>query len=237
MTVTKTWSQFSATRRSDGNTLKFRIVEATQADHTDILIFMENYYINSEMFNKTTGIDKNKDAMTEMFHLYNLTGSDKRILLCYLDQDLDDTSTIVGVSMASLETISDEDKLAEVILKVKTPEVKHLLNISVVLKDLTGGMKTLGVEKWYNVSRISVHPDFTGLGIAKEFLKAWRLMSKNHNVQAACAWMTAIGTQKAAERDGWSTYYEIPFVELARHCQCEFKDAPPTFKAMVAYTD
>ncbi|KAJ2937867.1 hypothetical protein O0L34_g18689 [Tuta absoluta] len=139
----------------------------------DFLNFAEKYYVNSEIFNKTVGISKNKDAMTEMFQLYNLTGSNTRVLICYLDEDHNSSSTIVGVSMASLETASDRDKLADVISKVKTPEVKHLLNIAVVLKELSGGMKTLGVEKWCDVSRISVHPDYTGLGIAKEFLKAW----------------------------------------------------------------
>lgn len=48
------------------------------------------------------------------------------------------------------------------------------------------------------------------------------------------AWMTAYGTQKAAERDGWKTVCEIQYDEYGKKYGITFEDAPPSCKFMVA---
>lgn len=45
--------------------------------------------------------------------------------------------------------------------------------------------------------------------------------------------MTAIGTQKAAARDGWETDFELDVEKLGHQTDTTFKNAPPTFKFMI----
>lgn len=49
-----------------------------------------------------------------------------------------------------------------------------------------------------------------------------------------CALVTTLGSQKAAERDGWETAFEIPYEELGTILGVHFEDVPLMCKFMIA---
>lgn len=57
------------------------------------------------------------------------------------------------------------------------------------------------------------------------------------DVPMTCAWMTAIGTQKAAEKNKWKTSYEISADELGRKSGLDFGNKIPIFKLMYTTKD
>lgn len=64
-----------------------------------------------------------------------------------------------------------------------------------------------------------------------------RMQCKEHGIPIHGAWMTSYGTQKAGERDGWITVYEIDYQELGPKHGVTFKKGPPSCKYMIARID
>lgn len=61
-----------------------------------------------------------------------------------------------------------------------------------------------------------------------------RLVINEKNIPMTCAWMTSYASQKGAEKDNWTTAYEISTKEFEERFDVTFEDAPITFKLMLA---
>ncbi|KAJ2946206.1 hypothetical protein O0L34_g5141 [Tuta absoluta] len=235
MSNPKVWSKFTATRKSDSALFKFRVQVATENDKEKVLEFLKKFMIPNETYNKAAGTAKTEESINEMMEGYSYLFDTHHVMSVYEDKKTDTDNPIVAINMMELDEGQDDDHIQERLEKVQTPEVKKFLKIVDTVENLHNERKMLGLDKYYAGFGVCVRPDFAGLGIAKELFRLRREVAKAHGVPATGAWMTAIGSQRAAAADGWKTEYEIPFEELGRLCGCEFVDAPPTLKLMVAY--
>lgn len=57
-------------------------------------------------------------------------------------------------------------------------------------------------------------------------------MCIEEDVPVTVAWMTAIGTQRAAEKNNWQILKEISAEELGKRSGLNFGNKVPTFKLM-----
>ncbi|KAI5652025.1 hypothetical protein NE865_00363 [Phthorimaea operculella] len=197
------------------------------------------YMTPYEMFSKAAGVVKSKEAMEEFRPLNGMRLDGSHCMICYEDTESDANTKkpIVGINLVTLDEGKSEFNLPEVLEQIKSPEIKKLLKIVNVIEELCDARKTLGLDKYYAGWGVCVRPDFAGFGVAQKLLSLRRALCKENGVPATGAWMTAVGSQKAAERDGWETIFEIPLDELGRLADCEIVGGPPTAKSMVAYAD
>ncbi|KAI5652024.1 hypothetical protein NE865_00362 [Phthorimaea operculella] len=241
MATPKIWSRFRVTRKCDGVLYKFLVQEAIANDKKAVLEFLKKYMIPNETYNKAAGTARREDSIYDMMEIYNYVFDTHHVMLVYEDKESETDkesnveNPIVAINLMMLDEGQEDDLIEETLKKVKTPEVKKFLHIAETVENLHNERKMLGLDRYYAGLGVCVRPEFAGLGIAKELLKLRREVSKAHGVPATGAWMTAIGSQRAAASDGWKTEYEIPFEELGKLCECEFVGAPPTLKLMVAY--
>ncbi|XP_075973764.1 uncharacterized protein LOC142975022 [Anticarsia gemmatalis] len=117
----------------------------------------------------------------------------------------------------------------------ETKELKKLIEMSYVLDGNYNTMNVHKLDKFYDDRGIVVRPDYRGYGIALEFFKARRLICKEHGVTMTGAWMTAHGTQKSAQRDGWETVVTVDRDEFAKQMGVTYEPYSPTsIKYMLA---
>ncbi|KAI5652023.1 hypothetical protein NE865_00360 [Phthorimaea operculella] len=226
----------TATRKSDGATHKFRVQEGTAEDKTQVMEFMAKYMIPTESFHRASRIALNKEALEEMVRVYETFYDHNHIMICYEDNESND-NPIVGISTVDLEEGDKELEFSDFISKLKTPEVKKMFQIIQVAEGLCSVKKSLGINKYYGGRGVCIRPEFAGFGVATELFKLRRQLCEERGVPATTAWMTAVGSQKAAEKDGWKTLFEISFADLGRLADCEFVKTPPTCKLMVGFPD
>ncbi|KAJ2941600.1 hypothetical protein O0L34_g14656 [Tuta absoluta] len=235
MSSPKIWSRFVRQRKSDGAVYKFIVQEGTAGDKEAVCDFWNKYMTPNETFYKAAGIPKNEEALKEMRvtctveEYYDVS----HCMICYEDKVLNTARPIVAISFVSKEDWQQD----EFIVKTTNPALKKLYKLLSVTADLYRVKEKLDVEKYYCGWGLCVRPDYAGLGIAREMFSLRRELCKAHGVPATGAWMTSIGSQKAAERAGWKTVFEIPTEELGRLSGCDFVDAPTTCKVMVAYAE
>ncbi|XP_049868713.1 uncharacterized protein LOC126368664 [Pectinophora gossypiella] len=232
MSTVKVWSRFTA-HKPGGVIVKLRIQDLSEHQHEELLDFFEKYFICDENFLKGSGIYKSKDAKEEFRFIFSHLLKDNKMhsVVCCPDEG-SGPQPIVGFSGMYLET-EEHSKVVEE-SQIQTPEVKKLFHILTTANDLFIATEKLGISKYYSGRGIVVHPDYRGLGIAKEIVKGRRVISKEHGAQATGAWMTSLGTQIAAERDRWEVVYQMPFKKFGEMVDIDFDAAPPILKMMVA---
>ncbi|RVE49568.1 hypothetical protein evm_005796 [Chilo suppressalis] len=226
----RVYSRFTATR-SDGSTVKLRIQDMPP-EYLEAAIDIQNeYFTKEEPYHRAAGIYKNADAKAESRQLLMgyLHALKSHVDICCVDDDPDVVGALAGVSAMYLTEGSEDFSM----LKGETKENMKLIEIWRKTFHCYDVKKEQNVDKYYEDLFIVVHPDYRRLGIAKEFLKARRLICELDKVPMACSWMSALGTQKAGEADGWQTVVENSNEEIAKRFDVVFEDAPPTNKYML----
>ncbi|XP_022830887.1 uncharacterized protein LOC111359533 [Spodoptera litura] len=230
----KVWSKFSA-KRKDGSVLKLRIMDMPRVPSVQekVLDLLMTYFVTEEHTILAAGVADSEEAMQEMTAMQNymLTMESMHIVICCSDTEDDQIGDIMGCSMMMF-TKKGDPKLE---VEFRTKELKKLMEI------VTNGfgesydeMKVFDLDLCLYARGISVHPKYRGLGIAQEFLRTRRLICKEYGIPITGAWMTAIGTQKAAERDGWETVCELQHADLEKKFNVKYAKDPPSTKFMIA---
>ncbi|XP_013143238.1 PREDICTED: uncharacterized protein LOC106107084 [Papilio polytes] len=222
----RVWSRIERQRR-DGSVIKLRFQEPPPSVMGNVIDFLAEYFTKDETFNKAAGVCSNPEAMAE-FRLLLKDMTPSPIVICCHDNDTEEIEEIIGVSVA--DVVKDiKDQLDD--FKLQTKELETAVNLLIecekLAEDVTKEFKA------HLAGRVmTVHPNYRGLGIASEFVKIRRLLMIDQNLPLTCSWMTAYGSQKAAEKDNWETLFEVKTEELAKKSGVVFGDSPPTIKLM-----
>ncbi|XP_053607958.1 uncharacterized protein LOC128673841 [Plodia interpunctella] len=224
----KIWSEFQCTK--DGALLKFSVRNCTEERMEDATELFFDYLLKDEALQKISGVAFSEDARNECkpYLIGLLRQKTNHMVVCVEET----TGKIVGASCMALSTKHERDIPTAML---QTNEVKILFKILSGMPDLYNIGKTYTVDKWYSGLGIVVHPDYRGLGVGSALVRSRRHICKELGVPLTTAWMTSLGTQKAAARDGWETPFEIDSREFAKHFNATPSDGiAPTFKVMVA---
>ncbi|XP_072931536.1 uncharacterized protein [Epargyreus clarus] len=233
----KVWMRF-ASKRQDGSIVKLRIQDLPKHRMEDFMTFLTTYFIKDESFHKAAGVYKSEKATEEYKIILNgmYEANPPQIAICCLDTESEDFDEILAVSTVQLVSpeISLEDAIGEMGMKLENKETQALLNILVVLSPTFPKSVKEKYENYYEGRGIIVRPDYRGLRIASQIVIQRRLLCQEYKVPMTCAWMTSLGSQKAAKRDGWETIAEITLEELGNLTGLDFGKDVPTYKLMMA---
>ncbi|CAH0723259.1 unnamed protein product, partial [Brenthis ino] len=232
--TSKVWTRFES-KQKDGVTVKLRTQDLPMERMEDAFDFMELYFMKAEAFHVAAGFHRNNDARKEKIEILKTVYRVKqpRIIICCLD-DNNPKPAIIGLSSMQLSTNSEKVKDFVGQFQIKTKELRALFDLIILLDELVGAKD---FEKYYSGRGISVHLEYRGLGIANELVKVRKLVCIEDDVPMTSAWMTAVGTQKAAEKNNWKTLFEISPDELGRKSGLDFGNKIPTFKLMYTTKD
>ncbi|CAG9584810.1 unnamed protein product [Danaus chrysippus] len=224
----KVWSRLNVTRK-DGSEVKLRFQDFPwDQNKNEILDFCSKYFIKDEAFHKAAGIFKNDEAIAEyraiISHYYDMIPI--HITVCCLDDD-SKTIDILGLSMIC-EFKDQPEKIDFKMFEKKTKEMQDFFNVIKLNSDI----KIKDYQSYFEGRGIIVRPDQRGLGMASEFVRLRKEICIDRNIDMTCAWMTSIGTQKAADKYKWKTFYELPVEELEKASGLVFDANVPTFKLM-----
>ncbi|CAH2234992.1 jg18991 [Pararge aegeria aegeria] len=230
----KTWTRFEA-KQKDGSGFKLRMQDLPVDRKDDAIDFLINNYMNEEAFQVAAGIHKSEDAIQEYRSLLKNMFEDPKtsVVLCCVDEP-NVVGNILGLSIMGLE--ESTEKLKDFIegLDLKTEEMKRLFHILIVLEDYTDAKE---FKTYYGGRGIAVHRDYRGLGLANEFVRVRKIICIEHKIPMTCAWMTAIGTQKAAEKNNWKTLLEISLEKMEIITGFSFIKKVSSFKLMFTTID
>ncbi|XP_049868712.1 arylalkylamine N-acetyltransferase 1-like [Pectinophora gossypiella] len=230
----RVWSRFTVTRK-DGTVLKLRIQDMPSERANDVIDFNIEYFVKHEVFHKAAGVSDNPKALEECREFDSEMKLDEtdHVTICCLDGPDGVVGDLLGVSSMSYSTKDDEDfDIGDI--EFKTEEMRKFFEFIDVQISLYDTMKEQNVDKILDGRGMAVHPDYRGLGIATEFLKIRSTICKERNVPITVACMTSLGSQKAAERAGWETVFQVPFLDLEERLGVTFDGAPPYLKIMLA---
>ncbi|KAJ8729969.1 hypothetical protein PYW07_017007 [Mythimna separata] len=230
MAPLKVWSTFSA--KKGGASINLRIVDAPESVLGEVINQYMKYYVTDDPTFKAAGVTNNAAAMEELRvpMLKAIKEKAFHTMICCLDTGDDQIKEVFGASMMVLTSKGDPEPEFD----FKTEEMKKLFDIFCELESLYDEAKALNSERYFSDRGLFINPEYSGLGIELEFIKARRLSCKENGISVCGAWMTSSDTQKAAESDGWATAFEIPFEELGTKLGVTFDSDPPSIKFMIA---
>ncbi|XP_073945560.1 uncharacterized protein isoform X2 [Choristoneura fumiferana] len=240
MSSEQVWHRFEK-KSKDGRVWKLRIQDLPPARLKDAIDLLANFFARDEAVHRAVGIANNPVAMEGYRKYYELHMSDPsyRMVICCSD-DTPEVTKLMGLSIMSLSTdvtslIKETLPQPEETEPREVPqETEKLLQIAYEYLGAYNPVTEFNLDIYYDDKGIVVDPEYRGLGIAENFLRVRRLMCKAHGVPMTGAWMTAFGTQKAGDRDGWETVKEIEYDYLAKKYDVAFIDVPRTMKFMIA---
>ncbi|XP_052740309.1 uncharacterized protein LOC112053381 [Bicyclus anynana] len=221
--TSKIWSRFEA-KKQDGSVIKLRIQSWQLQSKDDVYEFILKHFVSGEAIHKAAGITRNPEALKEYGELLDLHFKVAPLCaeVCCVDNDGTTVDQILGVSMTQLMT--NTQKLEDITkeLDLKTAEIQQLLHAAKVLEGYLQPHIS-SYNTFYFGRGLIVHPEYRKLGIANEFIKVRKLVCIANNVPMTCAGMSAVGSQKAAEKNNWKTFVDIPIDELEKNTGLVFE--------------
>ncbi|XP_034830581.1 uncharacterized protein [Maniola hyperantus] len=232
----KIWTRFES-KKADGSIIKLRIEDRPVAHENDVYEFLMEHFVPEEAVHKASGVSKNKEAIKEYRELMTLVFKAVPIYatVCCVDDDSSTVGKILGLSVVQL--MKNTDKFEDLIkdMEIKTEIMQRLLYAAKVLEGYSEDMKKYDI--FYYGRGIIVHPDYRRLGIAVQLVRARELMCTETGIPMTCAWMSAKGSQKAADQNNWKTMSEVPREELEEKTGFTFDKNLPSFKFMYKTVD
>ncbi|XP_063380323.1 uncharacterized protein LOC134666944 [Cydia fagiglandana] len=211
----RVWSTFQATRK-DGSLVKLRIQDLPENRIDDAVHLFIKYFIHDEKLMKMAGISRNPKAVKEyeVFICEFIKDPASLTMICCEDEDDGNVREIVGVSLMSLTTVERQALFKK--LQPETDEMRLYLQWENMF-DSHKQLKKLQIASLYDDIGMIIHPRFRKMGIATEFARARRSACVAHNVAAAGALTTAVGTEKIAKKDHWDTLKVFTLDDLGQH--------------------
>ncbi|XP_053607855.1 uncharacterized protein LOC128673790 [Plodia interpunctella] len=229
--ASKVWSTFTA-KKSNGSEVKLRIQDMPADKFEEVLIFLEDYYINNNVFYKIVGFSKNPEAVKESLDIMRqmLQGSPHSIVVCCEDKG-DAVGEIVGVTVTSV--ITNKENLDDFLnLNFKTKEVAEIFAIYGELLKLYDVFKGKNIDRFADDRGLAVSIDY-GVEVLKELLNVRRKLCKELNTPLSVIWALSNDVQRAAEAAGWETAFEVSREEVGKKTGVKITEEPVTYKIMI----
>ncbi|KAJ8729967.1 hypothetical protein PYW07_017005 [Mythimna separata] len=189
-----------------------------------------DHFVKVETTFKAAGVPRSVKALNEIREpiLRAIEKPEFHTTICCKDDGDEQIKDIVGASLMTLQSKGYAEP-EELQYNCETKEMKKLLEIFCTLTTYFDEMKVYNLDRNFSDRGMFVLPEYRGLGIAQEFLKVRKQICKEYGVPLHGGWVTSVGTQKSAVRDGWETIVEIPFQDIGLKHGVKFEDCPPLY--------
>ncbi|KAG6446413.1 uncharacterized protein LOC115441096 isoform X2 [Manduca sexta] len=213
----KVWSHFERIVE-DGRTLQFEVEDIPESMWSTAVEFMLGNYIREDVWWATAGTAQNLEAVQEYRVLLTSIIRQKMSVACFLAEGDGSGRTLVAVNMCLPQ---DKDRFVD----HNPPKTKAGL---LSLRMFSEAMKVTAIYDKYDVNEylmgagLSVAPEYRGLGIAVELLKARINLAKELGYRATGGIFTSAGAQRVADKAGMESLYEISYKEFGKQCHIKF---------------
>ncbi|XP_059059578.1 uncharacterized protein LOC131852854 [Achroia grisella] len=211
------WSRFERTVE-DGRILTFEITDIPESMWSTAVEFMLGNYLREDVWWTTVGTAKNPDAVQEYRVLLTSIVKQKMSLACFLAAGDGSGHTLVGVNICLPQ---EKGRFVE----HSPPKTKAGLTS---LRLFVEAMKVTVIYDKYNVNEylmgagLSVTPEYRGLGIGVELLKARMKLTKTLGLKATGGIFTSMQAQRVAAKAGMECLYEITYKKFGKQCHITF---------------
>ncbi|KAM3962289.1 uncharacterized protein ACR2FA_003519 [Aphomia sociella] len=213
----KVWGRFERTVE-DGRTLTFEISDIPESMWSTAVEFMLGNYIREDVWWVAVGTAKYPEAVQEYRVLLTSIVKQKMSLACFLAAGDGSGHTLVGVNICLPQ---EKGRFIEHSL----PKTKAGL---LSLRMFVEAMKVTVIYDKYDVNEylmgagLSVTPEYRGLGIGIELLKARMKLTSALGFKVTGGIFTSMQAQRVAEKAGMEYLYEIPYKKFGKKCHVTF---------------
>ncbi|CAH0700007.1 unnamed protein product [Spodoptera exigua] len=228
----KVWSNFER-NVEDGRMLKFEIEDIPESMWSTAVEFMLGNYIREDVWWKAAGTALDLEAVQEYRVLLTSIIRQKMSVACFLAEGDGSGRTLVAVNMCLPQ---EKGRFVE----HRPPKSKPGL---LSLRMFAEAMKVTAIYDKYNVNTylmgagLSVAPEYRGLGIAVELLKARINLSKDLGFRATGGIFTSAKAQRAAEKAGMECLYHISYKKFGKNCHIVFDSDAEDLKIYAIRTE
>ncbi|XP_068630776.1 uncharacterized protein [Battus philenor] len=227
----KVWSEFER-QAEDGRTLNFVIKDISEDMWKTAVEFMLGSYIQEDVWWKTAGTAEDPEAIQEYRVLLTSIVEQKMSLACFLTEKDGAGHTLVGVNMCMPQ---EKGRFVEHIPPKSQAGIMSLRMFSEATK-FTVIFDKYNVNNYLMGAGLSVAPEYRGLGIAVELLKARKSLAKELGFQVTGGIFTSAFAQKAAEKAGMECLFKISYNEFGDKCDIQFNSETEDLKIFGANT-
>ncbi|XP_077299189.1 uncharacterized protein LOC143920257 isoform X2 [Arctopsyche grandis] len=217
------WLRFERTTK-DGKLLKFKVQDVTDDRHDDVLDFMLKYYMKEEPWSSNAGVSKDPISL-EVYRGYvrQYVFPQKATVICLLDEDDGNSSSdIIGCNLLGVSCKKDEADYSQFIKSKQTADL--LLIYSEFKKYCPDPFEKYNVEEYLGAFGLCVHPDFRGLNISTEILRARIPLLKAFRLSVSSTDFTAIASQKSAYKAGFKVDASVSYEDIRKATGFQFKN-------------
>ncbi|KAL4706545.1 hypothetical protein ACJJTC_015743 [Scirpophaga incertulas] len=213
----KVWRRFERVTE-DGSMLKFEIEDVPEAMWITAVEFMLGSYIREDVWWATAGTAQDLDAVEEYRLLLMSIIKEKMSLACFLAEGDGSGHTLVGVNLCLTQ---EKGRFVQ----HNPPKTKAGL---LSLRMFSEAMKVTAIYDKYGVNEylmgagLSVKPEYRGLGIGVELLRARMELSKALGYRATGGIFTSGPGQHAAEKAGMECLYQVTYKKFGKQCNITF---------------
>uniref|UniRef100_A0A336MAP8 CSON012955 protein n=1 Tax=Culicoides sonorensis TaxID=179676 RepID=A0A336MAP8_CULSO len=196
----KVWHTFIAPDL-DGTLVQYEIRDLPLDRFEEACQLMIENYIPDEPLARVMNLKDEPDSINEYIELWKMAMEQGIVIGCFKGNEL------VGVNFTGVASKDDPKEHKE----YKGRAFRLTIELYLWILDQFVMFNEFGIDTYMLAFGMGVHRQFRYRGIATEFLKARIPMLKALGVSHTATLFTAEGTQKAAEKAGYTTYYEIKY--------------------------
>lgn len=194
----KVWHTFTAPDL-DGTMVQYEIRDLPPSRFKEACDLMITHYIPDEPLAHVMNLKDEPESIQEHIDLWKVAMEQGIVIGCFKGNEL------VGVNFTGVA--SKDDPKEEHHYKGRgfrlTMELYQWILDQVLMFD------KFGIDTYMLAHGLGVHTQYRYRGIATEFLKARIPMMKALGIPYTATLFTSLGTQKAAVKAGYTTYFEI----------------------------
>ncbi|XP_063706456.1 uncharacterized protein LOC134835507 [Culicoides brevitarsis] len=199
------WHTFTAPDL-DGTSVSYEIRDLPPLRFSEACELMIEHYIPDEPLARIMKLKDEPDSVNEYVELWRMAMQQGIVVGCFKDDEL------VGVNMTGV--LSKSDELRD--HKYRGKAFHFTIELYLWLLQQFDMYEKFGIDSFLLGYGMGVQRKYRYRGIATEFLKGRRPMLEAIGVPYTTTMFTSGGTQKAATKAGYTTFYEIKYEECIK---------------------
>lgn len=194
----KVWHTFTAPDL-DGEMVQYEIRDLPPSRFKEACQLMIDHYIPDEPLARVMNLKDEPESINEYVELWKMAMEQGIVIGCFKGDEM------VGVNFTGVASKDDPKEKHQ----YKGRAFRLTIELYLWILDQFVMFDKFGIDTYMLAYGMGVSSQYRYRGIATEFLKARIPMLKAIGVSHTATLFTAVGTQKAAVKAGYTTYYEI----------------------------